>query len=345
MRTSVLTQLLAVAPLGALAAGAQILPRMEFHVPSIGLIDQDDESKSHSPASAPSTQGDDAESQPVEIVAEEPELPISFSIDYTFVSDYVTRGLNYSEYDGERREKPNHQLTTSLELDPALLAGRPRGKFGVVSFETFFEWYAAQAILNPNGGQQNLQEVDWTIGYSYEMQPIATTLRAYYSLYTIPNVPDSSSTEVSFSIEHNDAWVWKWLWPDNEDGVLNPSIYYAYDWDEARHGSWFDFGFSHDFEAMKNVTITPSLTLSADHGYIEGYSGLEPEARHMVLAYVQYGMTVSYDMTQLIGFDKWGYGSVVLSGFLYYNQVPQRVERMGLIDDEFWGGFSIGWSF
>lgn len=350
MRTLLFTQTIVVSLVAVSApamAKAQVLPshsRAHFRVPTIGLFDRQAESQPATSASAPSSAelGDDNDADDEH---ESPGLPIAFSIEYTLVSDYITNGINYSEFPGEGREKPNHQVTTALEFDLAMLGGRERGEYGVVSFETFFEWYAAQAILNPDGGQQNLQEVDWTIGYSYEVKTIATMLRAYYTFYTIPNVSDASSTEVSFSIEHNDAWMWKWLLPENEDGVLNPSVYYAYDWDAARRGSWFEFGFSHDFELAENLTLTPALTLAADHGFTEGLSGLEPEARHMVLAYVQYGATISYDMTEAIGFDKWGYGSVVLSGFVYYNQVPQRVERMGLIDDEFWGGVTIGWSF
>ncbi len=42
--------------------------------------------------------------------------PITFSFDYTIVSDYIFRGLNFSEYPGEGREKLNHQLGVGLEL-------------------------------------------------------------------------------------------------------------------------------------------------------------------------------------------------------------------------------------
>ncbi len=47
--------------------------------------------------------------------------PLSVTLSYWLVSDYIFRGINYSEYAGEGREKPNHQLEVKLDVDVARL--------------------------------------------------------------------------------------------------------------------------------------------------------------------------------------------------------------------------------
>ena len=108
---------------------------------------------------APMARAQDAEewSKPIEL---------SFSLDYTLVSDYVFRGINFSEYAGEGREKPNHQMSTGIEL-----ATEEYGNFGA-SF--WFEWFAGQGSLTP--GSDNLQEVDYVVYWNYDIEQIATNL-------------------------------------------------------------------------------------------------------------------------------------------------------------------------
>ena len=64
------------------------------------------------PATQPVTREQVEEAQ-----EEEPGLPISLGASYYLLSDYVFRGINFSEYQGEGREKPNHQMTTFLSWD------------------------------------------------------------------------------------------------------------------------------------------------------------------------------------------------------------------------------------
>ena len=68
-------------------------------------------------------------------------IPLTFTIDYTLASDYIFRGINFSEYrrrwgqpKNEGREKPNHQLATGVGLD--------LGDFGRAGGSVWFEWFA-----------------------------------------------------------------------------------------------------------------------------------------------------------------------------------------------------------
>ena len=274
---------------------------------------------------------------------QEQKRPWSLGLTYSLYSDYVFRGINLSEYPGEGREKPNHQLSVDLGLDLASLWGGAPGSLGWLTFTTWFEWYADQEILNPAAGGNNLQEVDYTIGWSYDVDSITSTVGIAFVFYTFPHAKPVNTQELDFSLDHNDAWMWNWLWPDNEDGVLNPSILYAIDLDATHNGGWIELGFSHEWSLTDYLALTPSVTVAIDHGYLDPIlgTGRGPSTR---LAYVQYGMNLDYDLTTACSLPS-DYGSLTLSGFLFFNDAVGNPEDNGLIQDEFFGGVSVGWSF
>ncbi|MCH8967222.1 MAG: hypothetical protein IID43_06050, partial [Planctomycetes bacterium] len=104
------------------------------------------------------------------------QRPWSMGLTYSLYSDYIFRGINFSEHAREGREKANHQLSIDLDLDLASLWGGAPGSLGSLAFSTWFEWYADQEILNPAAGGNNLQEVDYTIAWSYDVEEIASTV-------------------------------------------------------------------------------------------------------------------------------------------------------------------------
>lgn len=272
------------------------------------------------------------------------DSPFSLSVTYSLYSDYVWRGINLSEYGGEGREKPNHQLDVALDVDLGLLFGQDAGTCGTFTAGGWFEWFAAQKKLDPEKGGQNLQEVDYYLSWGYDIEAIATTVSLGYIFYTFPNAKLINTQEWSFGIEHNDAWMWKGLWPDNEDGILNPSFTLYHDVG-ASGGSavWMEFGLSHEFELAPNLTATPSWTLGIDRNLYRDIGG-DPRSSTTRLANMLWGLDVTYDMTELLHIPD-GRGSVALSGFLYFSDALGNAEDSGFIQDEFFGGMSIGWSF
>ncbi|MCP4592482.1 MAG: hypothetical protein GY842_17245 [bacterium] len=273
---------------------------------------------------------------------EAPASPFSFDVTYYLYSDYIFRGINFSEYPGEGREKPNHQLTTDVSVDIGMLFGHEPGTCGVFTLGTFFEWYAMQKVIDPEHGGQNLQEVDYLLSWAYDLEPIATTFTLGYTWYAFPNAKSINTSEWWFSLEHNDAWMWKWLLPDNEDGVLNPSFMFAQDIDVTDGGCWMEFGISHDFEVFENFTLTPSMILAIDHRYLHPL--LDVGEGSTQLAYIQYGINAGYNLAPALQLPDWA-GDLTLSGFMYYNQTLGSMEEHGIIQDEFFGGVSVGWSF
>jgi hypothetical protein len=271
------------------------------------------------------------------------ERPFAVTLEYAIYSDYVFRGINFSEYEEEGREKLNHQLDFSLDVDIAALFGQEAETYGWFTFNAWFEWYAAQKQLDPNQGGQNLQEVDYSLSWYYDVEPLATAVTVGYSFYTIPNWNSYNTGEWWFTLEHNDAWMWKWLWPENEDGILNPTLNFAHDLDLTPGAIWIDVGISHEFEVIENLTVTPGFTLGIDHRYLDPVLETE-EPGSTGLAVLQYGLNVSYDLSTALEIPEEA-GTVAVSGFLFFNDVVGHAKDRALIEDELFGGMSVAWSW
>jgi len=282
--------------------------------------------------------------------AKEPALPLTIAVSYYLQSDYVYRGVNFSEYPGEGREKPNHQLSTSISWDFK--------EYGTLGFDTFYEWYAAQAKLNPFGGQQNCQEVDYVIWWKHAIEPITSDFTLGYSFYTFPNSAaqlrrdkavgnnnNDRTMEWWFKLAHNDAWMWTWLLPDNKDGVLNPTFFLAQDVGVSSGAVWIEVGFSHTFKVpcIENLTITPGYTLAFDGGYTKRVLQ-QPHAGQMRMGYEQLSLNVTYDLTPVLKLPKWA-GTVSLSGLLYFNDAFNACEDDDTMKDVLFGGMSVNWGW
>ena len=296
--------------------------------PSVGLS-----LAAYPPATAPAPEP--AEASPAF------DKPFTLGLSYALVSDYVFRGINFSEYDGEGREKPNHQLTVSLDVPLG-----PDARYGTVGFDAWFEWYAAQHEISGDGA--NIQEIDYTVRWSYDVEPIASTVTLGVIVYTFPNLDgggthnNDRTQEWYVSLEHNDAWLWRWAGYQGDGGVLNPSLSVYHDLHLSR-GVWIELGISHDFEIVRNVTLAPSVLFAIDGGYLGPL--LKSDDHDFRYAYTQFGIDVAYDMTELLHLPDWA-GSVTLSGGLSYTLSTSAVRHNDVIDgDELWGGMTVAWSW
>lgn len=282
---------------------------------------------------------------PIASQVEDDELssPFSFSLNYAVYSDYVFRGVNYSEYPGEGREKPNHQLTALIGVDLGRLFGQDAGAWGWMEFETWFEWFAGQKRLDPIHGGQNLQETDYALRWSLDVEAIQSTLTLGYVFYTYPNAHGDNSMEWSLGLEHNDAWLWRGLWPDREEGILNPSITFHHDVQELAGASWLEVGVEHPWAMTDAWTLTPAITFAVDHRYLDRalQTGRTGSTR---LAYIQYGLTADLDLNALLK-ARDDAGVWTLSVFLFFNQAVGHPRDSGQLADELFGGMSIGWEF
>lgn len=277
-----------------------------------------------------------------EVVDEdEASCPFSLSLTYALYTDYIFRLVNFSEPAiGEARERLNHQLTVSLSYN--------LGDWGTIGYDTWFEWYAGQELIDPAKGAHNLQEIDYVIWWSKEIEEIMSTFTLGITFYEFPNLSytlnldnnegnnnDAHSQEWWFRVEHNDAWLWKWLFPENEEGVLNPSFFFAQDFG-AIPGVWMEFGLSHGFAipGVDNFTITPGWTVMMDCDYWTDGFGFAGD---------QWSLIFEYDLTPVLKLPTWA-GSIVVTGDLYYTNPWASVARE-VADDTLWGGMTVSWAW
>ena len=278
-----------------------------------------------------------AEADPPPAGAWKKPIPLTVGVNYTLVTDYIFRGINFSEYAGEGREKLNHQLGIHVAYEPEKL-----GKFGVVFW---LEWYADQEKLTPRC-DDHLQEVDYIVYWSYPIKPIATTVETGWIGYTFPQASGDCfcTNEWYVMLSLDDAKLF-----GTKANVLNPYVAFYLDLDLFHPGSWLEFGVSHDFvladfdacknvPVVKNLTVTPSLVVGLDHRYLNKAVGFGREATQ--LGNIQSGLAVSYDLSGALGLPP-QYGDLILTGFFKFSNAI----RDELINDEFWGGVTVAWEW
>ncbi len=276
-------------------------------------------------------------------------IPLSFNVGYTMVSDYISRGVNYSEFKGEKHEGLNHQLTAGTELD--------LDKGGAFGFTAWFEFYAYQENQNfsPTSHNNN-QENDYTVYYKYDLsklnEKIPLTVELGWIFYTFNQVKGDAylTQEYYVKLSLDDGKLF-----GTEDNILNPYIAYFQDVDDIQ-GSWIDMGISHDFALsklgckdtpfFKDITITPAGVLGIDHRYYsaENDEGESILGRATRLGNIVYSLTVAYDLGSALSIPE-KYGTYGIAGFMNFSQPLTQGLRDTIMNDEFYGGLSLtfGW--
>jgi hypothetical protein len=293
-------------------------------------------------------------------------LPMTFSIDYTLVSDYIFRGINFSDAGRKRGAVhneggrwPNQQLSTGTELD--------LGKFGRVGGSAWFEWYAGQKYLTPEDGGKQLQEVDYTVYYGYNIEPIGVDAEVGFIWYTFPRVAagDGAGTQEVYLNMGFDESVWlKALGLKAGKSILNPYLFQAWDMDLAPSGYYGEFGLAPEIALgevgcknipiLKDISITPNWHMAWDHNWLNHYTldsgngliGPGNEGRGWAsntshLMNMVYGGDVKYDLKSALNIPDKYCGALYVKGFLYYSHALAR----HFLDDQLWGGVSVGYEW
>ncbi|MCK5114679.1 MAG: hypothetical protein KAR11_07965, partial [Phycisphaerae bacterium] len=192
-------------------------------------------------------------------------IPVTFSIDYTFVSDYIWRGINLSNPSrstgashNEGGRWPNQQMTLGAEVY--------LGKFGRVGGSIWFEWYCGQPYLTPEDGSKTLQEIDYTVYYGYDISQIGLDVEVGFIWYQFPRATgDAAGTqEIYTNLSFDDSVLYRLCGLDVKDPILNPYLFIAWDLDLARGGSYYEFGLNHEFAlsdmGMQDTPFLKDLT-------------------------------------------------------------------------------------
>ena len=272
-------------------------------------------------------------------------IPIGFSIDYTIVSDYVWRGINLSEYKGEGREKVNQQMGVGISYDA--------GRLGTFSGSFWFEWYSGQDNTAFGGGKHHLQEVDYTLSWSYDIPETPLSVELGWIAYQFPFLKGDPqwTHEVYVSLSLDDGALLRLLGCNVDGPILSPYVTYYHDVDDVKAG-WLEIGVSHEFALaalgmsdvpiLKDTTLTPSLVLGIDHNYYDKLGVGSTSGKSTRLGNLLYGLDVTVDLSSVFGIPE-TYGSLSLTGFLRFSQ-PFHDESAA-VQDEFYGGVTLGYEW
>ncbi|MBS3820621.1 MAG: hypothetical protein KGY81_02530 [Phycisphaerae bacterium] len=289
----------------------------------------------------------------------------TIAIDYTMVSDYVFRGINFSEYPGEGREALNHQLGLNLEWG--------LGDVGRVGGGIWWEWYAdqndASSGFNTNqyGDIENnhIQEIDYYVYYGYTIEPLGLDAEIAFTWFAFPYVRhlamgpgggqvlsgDGATTqELSLNLSWDDSMLWKALGIACDGPILNTYLYTAFDLDLAPGGVYQEFGLSHEFAfgewtqwaVIKDMSLTPSWAMAWQFGWLENYS-LDRSAGDGDfdgIMNMNWGLNLTWMFSDTFNVPE-EFGSMYLAGFMNYSHAIAD----HWLDDVFYGGMSVGWEW
>ncbi|RPI62795.1 MAG: hypothetical protein EHM48_03535 [Planctomycetaceae bacterium] len=270
-------------------------------------------------------------------------IPLSFSMSYMLMSDYIWRGINLSEYPHEGREKANNQMYINVEYDL-----KP---FGAVGANFFFEFFEAQPKLTP-WSDTHLQEIDYNPYWKYPVAPIDMTFETGWIAYSFP--PYSKSGSPDHSLQYTNEWYVKFSFDDSKwfsqpKPVLSP--YFALYQDVGLTGGalWAELGVSHAFDLkdspklatspiLKNVSITPSAVLGAQHDFYHGLGLVDHDTTK--LANINWVLDISYNLSEALNLPP-SAGKFTVGPYLGYSQ---PLDRQAL-NDEFYGGLKVSFSW
>lgn len=277
-------------------------------------------------------------------VPDEPEatdaarpVPLALGLRYAVASDYVWRGINLSEYPREGQEKVNHQLGSYLEAHTPI---------GNVGGRVWFEWFIGQEELTPRSAKY-LQEIDYTVFWSYCVEPIGTTVELGWTAYQFPRQRGDlyDTYEVYGKLSLDDSVIF---------GIplVSPFAYWAFDYDLGEKGSWIQVGGRHDlaladlgspFKSLtfiKDLTLTPSVAADFDHRYLDKFAVAGSGSESRKLASIEYSLAVTYDVTSAVGARERP-GKLTVGGFINWSQAVRR----DLLKDELYGGAALEYSW
>jgi hypothetical protein len=279
-------------------------------------------------------------------------LPIGVTVEYALMSDFICRkGFNLSEFPGEGRERPNHQLLVAPWVSTKDVLGKGTD-FGTFSFPTWFEFYDGQPHLTPQS-QDKLQEFDFMPTWTYAIPKTPLTFSFTYDYYDLPRLRDSGlshdasqGNELWFGLALDDSCLFG-------QPIFSPWVTYVQDVDDIK-GAWFDFGIKHDFTfaklgyattpVLKDLTLTPAIVFGLDHHYVDKIAGT-PLGTH--LATINYGLTVRYDLSGAFNIPK-QFGDFYIKGMLNFKEQTHHYDHTGfypVLRDELYGGMAVGWDW
>lgn len=243
---------------------------------------------------------------------------VNFDLDVLLLTNYVYRGVDYSDVPGASGSDLNMLADAKISFDLGPRAPHP--------------FLAALAnVYNPDPVSR-FQEVFGAIGADWTLKPV--TFTAAVQSYTYPERDQANTAEAYGMALVDDSRLFR-----SDKPVFNPYIAAAYDY-ELNDGWYIETGISHDFVFEDlSLTVTPIARVAYTIGWQQQFIFVVDPGTGW--QHYDLGVQVQYKLNSLLNLStRWGLwyikGEVFYTGHLSDSTVGQTVT---------WGGGGIGFTY
>jgi hypothetical protein len=243
---------------------------------------------------------------------------VNLDLKFTYLSAYVYRGVDHSNFVNNKKERPNLQFEGTVFFNTGKL---PHPFIGIFTNVNNGDPVSRFQEIRPYGG------VEWTL------RPF--TIDAGVNSYIYPEREKFNTAEAWAKITFDDSILFR-----SERPLFSPYIYGAYDY-VLNNGTYLEAGIKHDF-VIEDTGIT--VTVLGDIAYVnnikqvfiftnKGANGLQ---------HYDVGLIATYSLNRLFHFSK-RYGDVSLNGYINYTDGISRDVLHA--DTKIWGGVGLQFKY
>jgi hypothetical protein len=240
---------------------------------------------------------------------------VNFGLDVSYLTDYVYRGVDRSDFGG-KEDSPNTQYETRVDFN---LDKYPHPFVGV-----FVNVFNSDPV-------SRFQEVRPYFGIDWSVRPLRLELG--HQTYLYPERDEDNSAEVYGKLTIDDSDFW-----GTEGPILSPYLLAAYDYD-VNKGWYIELGIRHEFVFEdQGLVIAPTARAAyvINHQFFAVPGGSDTGFQHYDI-----GLTLRYSLTKLFDVSP-RYGDWALNGVLFYTDNLQSDLNA---DPQIWGGIGIGFRY
>jgi hypothetical protein len=267
------------------------------------------------------------------------ESQVFGGIGYTFWTDYGWRGINMTQAMGGHRGTGANQMLYNVGMNVEDV-----GKVGVSLEQVYFDRF--------NGTSASLALTNWNVYITREVEGIAGKWTLGYgnnlwehSRAAFPN-GDPQSQEMYLTYAWPDASLWQVLTGNETGNILNPSLTYLVDYDNAAGGQLFILNLNHPFNLadsdpeLTGFTIVPTFKLYYDNRYYGDYlnslTGRTSYKEVSQIAFMDYGLKGIVDLTELFG---------LTTGKLNFSSGVGYVDGVEFSDGKWYANAGLSYNF
>lgn len=249
---------------------------------------------------------------------------VSFELNVRNLTDYVYRGVDYTEVVDPETAATGGENNLDLNMDVMMrfdLGDRVPHPF-----------VGAAVNVYDSDPVSRFQEFRPIVGADLELQPV--TFTGALQSYTYPQREQLDTSEMLGKIQLDDSRL-----VGSDVPLLNPYVLVAYDYD-LNNGWYAEAGISHDFLIEDiSLTITPIVRIAYTHGWQQQFAFFAEDGTGW--QHLDVGANFQYKLNSLLNLSR-RWGDWYLRGQIFYTE---HLTSTTVGQTLTWGGLGIGFEY